>query len=102
MAVSTIQSDLEIYGNIQSQGEVVISGSIKGNVAAKAVDVKDSGMIAGNITSEEVLTEGKIKGKIKATSVNLKLTSSTDTQMVSNTLVVETGAALLGKFKIWA
>ena len=56
MAVSTIQSDLEIYGNIQSQGEVVISGSIKGNVAAKAVDVKDSGMIAGNITSEEVLT----------------------------------------------
>ena len=42
MAVSTIQSDLEIYGNIQSQGEVVISGSIKGNVAAKAVDVKDS------------------------------------------------------------
>ena len=40
MAVSTIQSDLEIYGNIQSQGDVVISGSIKGNVAAKAVDVK--------------------------------------------------------------
>ena len=88
--------------DMMSQGDVVISGSIKGNVAAKAVDVKDSGMIAGNITSEEVLTEGKIKGKIKATSVNLKLTSSTDTQMVSSTLVVETGAALLGKFKIGA
>ena len=64
--------------------------------------VKDSGLIAGNITSEELLTEGKIKGKIKATSVNLKLTSSTDTHMVSNTLVVETGATLLGKFKIGA
>ena len=76
MAVSTIQSDLEIYGNIQSQGEVVISGSIKGNVAAKAVDVKDSGMIAGNITSEEVLTEGKIKGKIvQKTIAKLQLDS---------------------------
>ena len=102
MVVSTIQSDLEIYGNIQSQEDVVIFGSIEGNVAAKAVDVKDSGMIVGNITSEEVLTEGKIKGKIKATSVNLTLTSSTDTHMVSNTLVVETGATLLGKFKIGA
>ena len=95
MAVSTIQNDLEIYGNVQSQGDVVISGSVKGNVAAKAVDVKDSGLVAGNITSEELLTEGKIKGKIKATSVNLKLTSSTDTHMVSNTLVVETGALFL-------
>jgi cytoskeletal protein CcmA (bactofilin family) len=100
MAVSTIQSDLEINGNIQSQGDIEISGSIKGNVAANAVDVKDSGMIAGDITSEEVLTEGKIKGKIKATSVNLRLTSSTDTNMVSNTLVVETGATIFGKFKI--
>ena len=52
MAVSTIQSDLEITGNIQSEGDVVISGSIKGNVTAKAVDVKHSGMIAGNIKSE--------------------------------------------------
>ncbi len=102
MAVSTIQNDLEIYGNVQSQGDVVISGSVKGNVAAKAVDVKDSGLVAGNITSEDLLTEGKIKGKIKAKSVNLKLTSSTDTHMVSNTLVVETGATLLGKFKIGA
>ena len=65
MAVSTIQNDLEIYGNVQSQGDVVISGSVKGNVAAKAVDVKDSGLIAGNITSEELLTEGKIKGHIR-------------------------------------
>ena len=52
MAVSMIQNDLEIYGNIQSQGDVVISGSVKGNVAAKAIDVKDSGLIARNITSE--------------------------------------------------
>ena len=100
MVVSTIQSDLEINGNIQSEGDVVISGSIKGNVTAKAVDVKHNGMIAGNIKSEEVLTEGKIQGKIQASSVNLKLTSFTDTHMVSNILVVETGASLLGKFKI--
>ena len=80
----------------------MISGSIKGNIAAKAVDVKDSGRIVGNITSEEVLTEGKIKGKINSSRVNLKLTSFTDTQMVSNRLVVETGAALLGQLKIGA
>ena len=100
MVVSTIQSDLEINGNIQSEGDVVISGLIKGNVTAKAVDVKHSGMIAGNIKSDEVLTEGKIQGKIQASFVNLKLTSFTDTHMVSNILVVETGASLLGKFKI--
>ena len=102
MAVSTIQIDLEIDGDIQSKGDIVVSGSIKGNVAAKAIDVKDSGMIAGNITSDELLTEGKIKGKIEATSVNLKLSSSTDTHMISHTLIVETGAKLLGKFKIGA
>ena len=36
MAVSTIQNDLEIYGNVQSQGDIVISGSVKGNVACKS------------------------------------------------------------------
>ena len=64
MAVSTIQSDLEINGNVKSQGDVVISGSIKGNVAAKAVDVKDSGMIG--VISHQKNCSPKVKLKVKS------------------------------------
>ena len=86
--INFIEPNTKVIGEIHSESDFRIDGTLEGTVQT-----------TGRVV---VGQEGKIKGKIKATSVNLKLTSSTDTHMVSNTLVVETGATLLGKFKIGA
>ena len=65
-AASIIGAGTTITGNIESNGDVRIDGTIKGNVFSKAkVLIGPSGLIEGNMNCNEADISGQICGNIQ-------------------------------------
>ncbi|MGB1720185.1 MAG: polymer-forming cytoskeletal protein [Paracoccaceae bacterium] len=47
MAKTYLSSDFKLEGDIKSQGDIEIDGAVKGQVAAKSVNVLGSGSVDG-------------------------------------------------------
>jgi cytoskeletal protein CcmA (bactofilin family) len=65
-ATSIIGAGTTITGNVQSNGDIRIDGTIKGNLFAKAkILIGAEGVIEGDIDGKQADILGKVTGKIK-------------------------------------
>lgn len=65
-ATSIIGAGTTITGNVQSNGDIRIDGTIKGNLVAKAkILIGADGVIEGDIDGKQADILGKVTGKIK-------------------------------------
>ena len=63
--ISVIGSGMKITGNVETDGAVRIDGSIKGDVrAGKAVVLGKSGVVEGNIFTQDAILSGRISGSV--------------------------------------
>ena len=101
MASSIIEVDLKIEGDISSSdGRVDIKGSVVGDVAAEVVIIQPSGSIDGALSAKEISIEGKINGSLKCDDLKLVSTSNVQADVLAQTIVIESGAKVVGEFKI--
>ena len=71
---SIIVSDLNIQGDLVSEGAIEIGGKVKGNVLCDHVTVRKGAEITGNIKSKQLIVHGLVSGEIVAS--NLSISSS--------------------------
>ena len=65
-ATSIIGAGTTITGNVQSNGDIRVDGTIKGNLIAKAkILIGAEGVIEGDIDGNQADVLGKVTGKIK-------------------------------------
>ena len=91
-----ISGDMRITGNVTSEGEVQVDGTVDGDVRGAKVSVGASGHIAGAVTADRILVCGKINGQIRAQVVTLTRTSEVKGDVFYDTLSMEPGAKLEG------
>ena len=96
---SIIASDMNILGHIISEGAVDITGHIDGNVKAPLVTIRARGKVMGDVEADQVHNYGHVHGMIKGKSVHLYEKSRVEGVVIHETLVVEDGANVDGKFK---
>ncbi len=98
-APSIISADLRLVGDLSSDGEIQIDGTIDGDIRAKVLLVGETAKIKGEVACDSVRVHGSINGQIKADAVYLAKTANVIGDVIHNSLTIETGAYLEGHCK---
>lgn len=95
-AHNAIASGLDIQGNIASQENLYIAGTIQGDITCQqTVFVADTAAIRGNIVAQNIVNHGSIQGNAIAHNiVALGKTASIGGEVRSRKLVLQLGAKL--------
>ena len=103
-AINMIGYGTTISGDIQSQGDIRIDGTLKGSVRTegKVVLGKD-GVIEGDVFCSNADVSGNLKAKITASELlSLKSTAKLNGDIVTNKLSIEPGASFSGSCSMGA
>jgi len=98
-AINLIGTGTIIEGSIQSNGDIRIDGSLKGNLSTKGkVIVGESGKINGEVQCRNFEIEGSIEGKVYVSELlSLRSRSKLIGDITTNKLAIEPGAVFTGK-----
>jgi len=95
-APSILSSDLKIEGDVVSQGELHISGAIKGDVVARKLTLGEGGSITGAVEADVAVIAGNLAGRLTATSVVLARSARVVADVTHVSLSIEQGAIFEG------
>ncbi len=96
---SILSADLKIVGDLHSEGEIQIDGTIEGDIRTNTLLVGETANIKGEIVADVVNVHGSISGQIKSREVNLAKTAHVVGDILHENLAIETGAFLEGHCK---
>ncbi|RDW14653.1 bactofilin family protein [Paracoccus thiocyanatus] len=95
-APSVLSSDLTVTGNIQTQGDIQVEGTVEGDIRAHQLVVGDSATIRGEIVAEEVVVNGRVIGRVRGLKVRLTATARVEGDIIHKTIAIESGAHFEG------
>jgi cytoskeletal protein CcmA (bactofilin family) len=97
-SINLIGAGTVIEGDIRSNGDIRIDGTVYGNVNSKAkVVIGATGVVEGDVISQNSDVSGTIKGKTTvAELLFLKSTAKVIGDIVTGKLIVEVGATFTG------
>jgi cytoskeletal protein CcmA (bactofilin family) len=96
---SVISADMNVLGNIISEGFLDINGRIEGNVKCDHAVIRENGKVKGDVVAQTVQIYGEVEGLVKAKHVNLYATAHVAGVIMHESLSIEDGAFVDGKFK---
>jgi cytoskeletal protein CcmA (bactofilin family) len=97
-SINLIGVGTSITGNIESNGDIRIDGTLKGTLNTKGkVVIGETGSIQGEVSCRNSDVSGKIEGKINVLELlSLKLTAKIFGDIITNKLAIEPGAVFTG------
>ena len=97
--INLIGAGTTIEGNITSNGDIRVDGSLTGNLNTKGkVIVGESGKINGEVYCKYFEVEGSIEGKVFISDLlSLRSKSKLVGEITTNKLAIEPGAVFSGK-----
>ena len=92
-----LSSDVKIEGSIRFQKELVIDGTIQGQIISDGVlTIGENADVRGEIKTKSVTVFGKVHGNITAERCELKSMSALEGDLIAARLVIEEGATFIG------
>ncbi len=98
-APSIISVNLHIIGNLSTDGEMQVDGSIEGDVTSQALTVGEKASISGEIVADHIEIHGSVSGKIRARKIKLAKTAKVIGEIWHEVLSIESGAYIEGQLK---
>lgn len=97
--ITIISAGTTITGNVQSNGDIRIDGTIQGNLEAKAkILIGASGHIEGNIDGKQADILGRVSGNIRVTDLlHLHGKAFVDGDIFAGKLQIEPSASFNGQ-----
>lgn len=95
-APSILSADLRIVGDLISDGEIQVDGSVDGDIRSKSLLLGKTAAVKGEVVADSVRVHGAVNGQIKARSVILAKNARVVGNIQHGTLSIETGAYLEG------
>lgn len=95
---SIIANDVIIEGNVRTDGELQLDGTINGDLSCGNLVMGETGAVNGQILADDLIIRGKVKGEIQARTVRLEKSAIVDGDVYHESLAVESGAQLTGRF----
>ena len=97
-SVNLIGAGTKIKGNIQSEGDIRIDGTLIGTIVSKGkVVIGSTGIVEGEITCENADISGTVKIKITVSNILLLKPSAKLTgDIITGKLAIESGATFSG------
>ncbi|MDS9468665.1 polymer-forming cytoskeletal protein [Paracoccus sp. MBLB3053] len=95
-APSVLASDLTVTGNIRTQGDIQVEGTVEGDIRAHQLVVGESATIRGEIVAEEVVVNGRVVGRVRGLKVRLTASAKVEGDIIHKTIAIESGAHFEG------
>ena len=95
---SIIGSNCSLAGDIVSDGEVHVDGKVVGDVRCVTLVIGEGGGVTGEINAETVRVLGAVTGQITSRAVELAKTACILGDITHDSLAVEAGAYVEGRF----
>lgn len=96
-APSIISPDLKIKGDLISNGDLQIDGSVEGDIVSRTVTIGEGADVRGAVSGESVRVCGSVTGQVKGTTVTLAKTAKVTGDVLHLTLSIEPGAFFEGQ-----
>ncbi len=93
---SIVAAGLQIEGDVASDGELNIFGSVRGNVSAQTVTLGEGGVLGGSTQSEVAVIHGTLTGRLAAANVLLGPTAHVTADIIYVSMQIATGAVFEG------
>lgn len=98
-APSIISADLRIHGNLSSNGDIQLDGTVEGDVSSRSLTVGEKAHVNGVITADSVTICGNVEGEIRARNVKLMRNGRVTGDIAHESLAVEGGASIEGNLR---
>ena len=100
--INLISNGTDITGDIKSNGDIRIDGSLTGNLNTKGkVVIGPTGKVSGEVVCKNSEVSGIIEGRIIVSQLlNLKVSSRIKGDIVTSKLSIEPGAMFTGNCKM--
>lgn len=97
-SINLVGTGTTIKGEITSNGDIRIDGTLIGQVRSKGkVIVGSTGLVEGDIFCQNADISGNIKAKVEVTELlTLKASSRLQGEIITNKLAIEPGASFTG------
>lgn len=97
---SLISTDLTISGNLRSNGDLQIDGTVEGDINARSLTVGEESKIKGELDCQSVTVRGHVDGTIRAGAVTLTRTARVKGDIIHDaSLSIEAGAHFEGQVR---
>jgi cytoskeletal protein CcmA (bactofilin family) len=96
---SIIAENLNIEGNLFSEGEIQIDGQVSGNVQAKTLTIGQNAEINGDINAGTLIIRGAVNGSLRGEEITVTSTATIRGDIVHASLSIEPGAKIDGHLK---
>ena len=96
---SLLAESLTIEGNLTSDGDLQIDGTVKGDISCRSLTLGEDGTVIGEITAETLHVRGRVEGRIIAATVELAASAVINGDILHDNLGVESGARIEGNLK---
>lgn len=93
----TLPRNVTIEGAIDYPGQIVLAGTIEGDVTCASLTVTERGIVNGAVRSNTVTVLGEVNGEIFANTLFLKAACSVTGDIFHNQLILEDGCYFEGK-----
>ena len=96
---SIISAGLKIVGNLQSEADVMISGTVEGDINSRSLTVSEGATVVGTIESTSVEVRGRVDGQVNASSVKVARGGHVNGDILYETLSIDDGAVVEGQLR---
>ena len=95
-APSVLSPDLTVVGNIRTEGDIQIEGTVEGDIRAHQLVIGESATIRGEIVGDEVVVNGRVVGRVRGLKVRLSASARVEGDIIHKTIAIESGAHFEG------
>lgn len=96
---TVIASDAVLRGDLATDGEIRVAGTVRGTIRARLCIVESGGAVEGDIRADEIIVRGRVIGPLRAYHVHLQPGSHVEGEVINETIVIDSGASLMGS--VW-
>ena len=96
---SLIDTDMRITGSVTSVGDIVLAGTVEGEIKCRNLFVEDQATLTGTIEAEETVVSGQVNGEVNADVLRITSTGVFDGIIKTKGIEVENGANVTAKFR---
>lgn len=95
-AASILAADLSVTGNLKTTGDIVIEGTVDGDIRAHLLTVGETATIRGEIVADDIVINGRVIGRVRGLKVRLTSSAQVEGDIIHKTIAIESGAHFEG------
>ncbi len=93
---STLSSDLVIKGDVKSTGDILVEGTVEGDIRAHQLTIGETATVKGEVVGDDVVINGRIIGRLRGLKVRLTSSARVEGDIIHKTIAIESGAHFEG------